>query len=573
MPYLSRGRNVAVEGRVVDETGRPLPGLLVSAHDTDAASRDDALGWARTDDAGRYRVRYPTTAYGRLEAAPDLVVTVRDAAGIRVLARSPVHEDVRDEVLRLPDQRLPLGVLDGWVATLGGRDASRLTHGNAVEFLVDGEAAFAALLDAIRRAEGSLTLLQLLFKADFRASFDERTERTGRLADALVEADARGVRVRVLMNENLAVRDDVDEVKAFFARAGSEVVVRGAPSAFNVMHAKLLLVDGEEAIVIDPPLEQRFWDTRDHPLEDEARRGPGQPIHCVSARLRGPCVRDVAEAVNRLWGEMVEDAPPPRVPAVPAPAGRETVQVTLTLPRESAAGAPGGETGILESYERALAAARDFVFVETQYFTSETFTESLRAALEANRGLQAIVLLNEHVDIPLYDRWQDARLERLGVPDHPRLGVYSLWTPGWRDGRFRVRPVYVHSKTGIADDAWATVGSANLDGISLDRATEFGRDDERNVDLNLALLDGVDGHPATGAVARFRRDLWAEHLGIPADALARRPADGWLALFREAAEANLRALRAGEREMRGRLLPVHPDLPKGLAIPPPLLPG
>src|SRR4029453_18829802 len=58
-------------------------------------------------------------------------------------------------------------------------------------------------------------------------------------------------------------------------------------------------------------------------------------------------------------------------------------------------------------------------------------------------------------------------------------------------------PVYVHSKIGIVDDRWLTVGSANLNAHSLFNDTE----------MNVVTLD-----PELARAARLR--LWSEHLEL-----------------------------------------------------------
>ena len=53
--------------------------------------------------------------------------------------------------------------------------------------------------------------------------------------------------------------------------------------------------------------------------------------------------------------------------------------------------------------------------------------------------------------------------------DDDRVGVFTRWAYD-ESSRTRpwVAPVYIHAKGGVVDDSWATVGSANLDGLSLD---------------------------------------------------------------------------------------------------------
>jgi phosphatidylserine/phosphatidylglycerophosphate/cardiolipin synthase-like enzyme len=70
------------------------------------------------------------------------------------------------------------------------------------------------------------------------------------------------------------------------------------------------------------------------------------------------------------------------------------------------------------------------------------------------------------------------------------------------------RPVYVHAKIGIVDDAWLTLGSANLNEHSLFNDTE----------MNIVTHD-----PDIARRTRIR--LWAEHLELPVAELERDPTE------------------------------------------------
>ena len=67
-------------------------------------------------------------------------------------------------------------------------------------------------------------------------------------------------------------------------------------------------------------------------------------------------------------------------------------------------------------------------------------------------------------------------------------------------------PVYIHSKIGIVDDRWLTIGSANLNEHSLFNDTE----------MNVVTLD-----PDVARKARLR--LWSEHLELPIEAVEGEP--------------------------------------------------
>ena len=67
-------------------------------------------------------------------------------------------------------------------------------------------------------------------------------------------------------------------------------------------------------------------------------------------------------------------------------------------------------------------------------------------------------------------------------------------------------PVYIHSKIGIVDDRWLTIGSANLNEHSLFNDTE----------MNVVTLD-------TDAVRKTRLRLWSEHLELSLEEVGGNP--------------------------------------------------
>lgn len=561
--------NEGVEGRILDDAGAPLAGLRVDARDVDVFT-DDTLGEARTDEEGRFLLRYRPESYrGLVDTRPDLKLRVRDAAGIRTLAETDTFRQVDDRVLDVHDIILPRLEARGFAATGGSGRPLRTSRGNRIEPLIDGEAVFADAVRLVEQAESSVWLMQLLFQPGFQPTF-EGEQRSGTLVEALRDASARGVDVRVLLNENAIIPDHVDDIRETLSgstpRARRPLVWR-FPMSPAVMHAKALIRDGEEALLIGQPFEQRFWDTSAHRF-DEPRRGGTMPIHDMALRILGPAVADVAALFASLWNHRADQehhGEHKLVPPAPSPpAGEATAQLVLTTP-------PGlpqaeGERTILESYERALADARSFAYLETQYFTSAAMGRALRHALDANPDLEVILVLNESMDIPLYNQWQRTRLADLGIPRHPRVRAYSPWQSGTRAGRPTLRTVYVHSKLALIDDEWLTAGTANLDGISLEGAREFGLRVARSIDANLTLLDGVDGEPSVGLARSLRVRLWSEMLGLPQDALHDRPEGGWREVFDAAAERNLASLAKSGALADGLLLAHKATIPENVDV-------
>jgi len=66
-----------------EETGRPLANLIVRAFDRDLIF-DDKVGFATTDDDGRFEIRFNRQDFSDVsESRPDLYLRVFDRSGIR----------------------------------------------------------------------------------------------------------------------------------------------------------------------------------------------------------------------------------------------------------------------------------------------------------------------------------------------------------------------------------------------------------------------------------------------------------------------------------------------------------
>ena len=90
-------------------------------------------------------------------------------------------------------------------------------------------------------------------------------------------------------------------------------------------------------------------------------------------------------------------------------------------------------------------------------------------------------------------------------------------------------PVYVHAKVGIVDDAWLTLGSANLNDHSLFNDTE----------VNVVTCDA-----ALARAARIR--LWSEHLEMSPDELQGEPVELIDSLWKPIAAEQQARREAGE---------------------------
>jgi phosphatidylserine/phosphatidylglycerophosphate/cardiolipin synthase-like enzyme len=434
---------------------------------------------------------------------------------------------------------------------------------NRIGWLVDNAETYRAMLGAIGRARRSIWITQLAFDADClvydHASTHDQNAPGSSLLAALVRASA-SVPVRIILNESLLL-DTATPLRAALRRAGAaDVRVRGIKRFPQLLHAKMIIIDEREALLLGSPFVNGYWDHDGHPPSD-SRRGDrelgGRPLHDVSTSIAGPAVHALSAMFAELWNDIsvgdVDDAPIECRPRN-GPVSDASVRIARTTPPRERHRPETGHTEILTAIESALASARRFIYVEHQYLSSRRVIDALSAALRREPSLEVVVVVNQNPDVTAYRSWQNARLRESGLLSHPRVGLFALWraAPAAADSaRWVVNQLFVHSKVLIVDDTWLTTGSANFDGVSLhsyghDFSGWLGRRifrDVRNFDVNV-ILAADDDDAYTDAVRTLRTRLFAEHLTMPAAALVSAPAGGWLALWRTRAAESVATLNA-----------------------------
>ncbi len=287
-------------------------------------------------------------------------------------------------------------------------------------------------------------------------------------------------------------------------------------------HEKLVIVDGEVAFVggIDlTSLGGDRFDSSAHPMH--GRLG----WHDVSTQVRGPAVADVAAHFASRWrevdGERLADVPPP------SPAGDHELQVVRTVPEKVYDFLPDGDFRILEAYTRALRSARKLIYLENQFLWSTDVVAILADKLRnpPSDDFRLVVLLPAKPN-----NGADTTRGQLGVlaAADDGAGRFLATTISARTGTL-VGPLYVHAKVGIVDDAWLTVGSANLNEHS------FFNDSEMNI---------VTCDPGLARDTRLR--LWAEHLECPIAQVAGDPTQVIDELWRPVATEQLERRERGE---------------------------
>jgi phosphatidylserine/phosphatidylglycerophosphate/cardiolipin synthase-like enzyme len=398
--------------------------------------------------------------------------------------------------------------------------------GNAVTVLVDGAEAFRAMADAIQDARSHVHVTGWHITPDFALTRDEKpTVVRGLLADV-----ASRIPVRALLWAGAPLpllrpwRGDVRRLRAeLTAGTRIECALDARERPMHCHHEKTIVVDDQVAFVggIDlTSFNGDRWDTPAH-----APRG-GVGWHDVAARISGPAVQDVAQNFAMRWEATTGERLPPA--AAPSPSGDVELQIVRTVPDGMYKQLPRGEFRILESYLRGLRAAQRFVYLENQFLWSPEILAVLREKLARppTDEFRLVLVLPAKPDNGADDtRGQLGTLVQADG-EGGRLLACALYTVGGEEEW----PVYVHAKVGIVDDAWMTIGSANLNEHSLFNDTE----------MNFVTHDAR-------LVRQTRLRLWAEHLQRPSDAVAGEPAAVIDALWKPIAHEQAERRKRGER--------------------------
>ena len=313
--------------------------------------------------------------------------------------------------------------------------------GNQVQLLRSGEEYFPALLAAFEGARDEI----------WCESYTLEDDRIGQqVMAALVAAAVRGVRVHVLVDGvgsrawvNAGGPDQLREqgvrVAVFRPERAWWSLRR---SRLRRMHRKLMVIDAEQAFVGGIN------------LEDDLEEGVHRFDFAVA--LRGSVVADVHNAVWRMWrtvtwaerGARAVDAVPGRARALPQRMhGRIAFLVRDNLWHRH---------DIERTYRLALREAQHEVLIANAYFfPGRGFRADLQRA--AQRGVKVTLLLAGVTDHPLL-----ALATRALYPQFRALGIDIV----------EYEESQLHAKVAIVDGEWATVGSSNIDTLSLFLARE-----------------------------------------------------------------------------------------------------
>jgi cardiolipin synthase A/B len=314
------------------------------------------------------------------------------------------------------------------IRTLQRLSGMPFLRGNSVRVLVNGDATFRAIIEAIDAAERYIVVQFFIVRAD---------ELGLMLKDRLIAKAKTGVRVYFLYDSigsfDLPHRY-VNELRANGVEAHPFATKRKFVHRFQINfrnHRKIVVVDGKRAFIGGHNVGVEY-------LGGNPRLSPWRDTH---VEVRGPAVASIQFVFTEDWYWATQ-----RLPELgPTPHSDENMHCMVL----SSGPADKQETCSLFFVE-AINAARERIWITSPYLIpDEAVFSALRLAVM--RGIDVRILI-------------PSRRDHRVVFAASKLYAYDLVQAGVRI--FRYQPGFLHQKVVLVDDIAASVGSANLDNRS-----------------------------------------------------------------------------------------------------------
>ncbi|WP_133648472.1 cardiolipin synthase [Paraburkholderia flava] len=302
--------------------------------------------------------------------------------------------------------------------------------GNTVRTLVNGEATFAAILEAIEQAQHYVVVQFFIVRADALGDM---------LKEALLTKAAQGVRIYFLY-DSIGSFDLPHRYIAALRAGGVEThpfaTNRKFVNRFQLNfrnHRKIVVVDGERA----------FVGGHNVGVEYLGAKPPLSPWRDTHIEVRGPAAASIQFVFTEDWYWATQQLPPLDTPPFDETSEGMHCLVMPTGPADRF------ETCSLFFVE-SINAARKRVWITTPYLVpDEAVLSALRLAVL--RGVDVRILIPSRPDHKVV-----FAASTLYAYDAVRAGIRI----------FRYQPGFIHQKVVLIDDVAAAVGSANLDNRS-----------------------------------------------------------------------------------------------------------
>jgi phospholipase D1/2 len=391
-------------------------------------------------------------------------------------------------------------------------------------FLVDGEAYFDAFVRAAERAERSILILGWDFDSRMvlRYGVDGKPDIVlGEFLNKLARRNHH-LRIRILDWDYPMIFGTGREFPPIYGlswKPHRRVDIRydDTHPMVGSHHQKVAVFDDRMAFAGGLDLTSKRWDTHAHAPGDPRRTFAGEPyppMHDVMAAVDGEAARALSKIARARWEAATGEALEPvevEGDGWPKELQVQMSNVTAAIACTSPPCATGpGIREIERLYLDMIAAARDYIYIENQYFTSQAIASALKARLEEPDGPEILLLTRLLSHGWLEEITMQALRTRLvrELREADRHGRFHASYPHV-DGLAEGTCIDLHSKVMIVDDEWLRIGSSNLSNRSM------GMDSECDV-----TFEARGEARVRETIRAFRDGLIAEHMGTEPQAVA-----------------------------------------------------
>ena len=331
---------------------------------------------------------------------------------------------------------------------------SKVTEGNTLQILENGEHFFPKLFEEIKNANEYINI----------AMYDFTVDEIGKeVLDKLEDAMERGVKVKITY-DHFGCVTDIDDFKEF-TENGGEVRTFNPLKSWTFLrmnsrnHRKIIVIDGEKAFLSGLNISNNYDGDGFEGWRDSG------------VLIQGPACNDIEKVFAQSWNQAgsnwlgmnlpivgsnpfkrVIDYPfikvfgnlyKPKLLDIP-PVGDVDIRIVEQSPEYI-------DSYLINLYTIVINAAKESVYISTPYFLPTKLIQ--RALLNAaKRGVDVRILTQEKSDLQLFKELAQGELHV-----YAKHGI-RIW--GWDKS-------VLHNKLAIIDGKYFIGGSVNLDARSL----------------------------------------------------------------------------------------------------------
>ena len=362
-----------------------------------------------------------------------------------------------------------------------------------------------------------------------------------------------GVKIRILLwDYPLSLRTSfADSLVRLSGKIGIfEVIYQPHPTeTIGSWHQKTIVIDDTYAFVSGMNAKKNDWDTSEH-LVFDGRRADfrltaeerkkinvhkdydeiNPPRRDYMTFVMGSAVTFIQSNFVERWNYCIDQkidyykkATKLQPPTLNSPRSSVQAQITRTIPKYSAL--PKGENSILESYKKAISLAEKYIYIENQYFRSQTIAKEIAKAIKKNKKLIVIVVTQPDylTEIEPGESWKIGTLSTYWTAKAyniiksalPQFVLFYLQSTAVIKNKRVFKTIDVHSKIMIVDDDWYTIGSANVNERGFDYEGELNIAVQHSsaLDLRKKIFANLLNEPCPDSIKDAVK-LWYKHAAI-----------------------------------------------------------